>query len=1329
MSTPKVRVAICGGGIGGLCLAVPLSKQAHIQVDVYEAAGRFTEIGAGLMVWARTWRIFELLGLGADFAKIVDSKPDPTVGFNYRRSDRPEGFHWNFVAMPYGCICFHRAHFLNVLVGHLPPGVAHFGKRLVSYERRAAGAIGLMFADGTRAECDVLVGCDGIKSVVRAQMLRSKAVADAQPELLSLIEPKWTGTIAYRGLVPSTDLPTQDGAKHDTLVSPMMYCGQNKHIVAYPISQGHLVNWVAFATEPEKENTYYGPEWVAPATKEEIRECFSDWEPGARTENSTKWGIHRLQPLPFYVADRVVLLGDAAHGMPPHLGAGAGQAIEFQLILQDAFILASVLAAAAPNTIDAAVEAYQQTRLPVANHGPGAPICTTLSRTPSSAYTVNAIRDHRIVVASLFLPSTAVVGTDSPISTPEISLPPPFTIPDVLQQVESAAKIPVRPSLRWQGSHAPAKSVVDDLIKIKSNNPTPAALTPHQEKVNPFSKLMDAVTTRKQQAAHTIRNPRVQQKPASPRSSRPRPSSHGGIEEWHIEHNTHCNGGLKNAIVSMGDKLKNKLWVGAVGTHTDAFTEPLRRAIDKRMRIEKACIPVWIPDAEFESSYDEFCHQVLWPCLHYAIPDAPKTKLFYETASFKQYVAVNQRFADAIIANYQDGDIIWIHDYHLMLLPAMLRVSPKIPAHAPIGFFMHVAFPSSEIFRCLSVRCQLLSGLLAANLIGFQTASYARHFRQTVSRVMAYEALPRGIQVSEGEGDGRRIRFVDVGVFPMGIDVQQLEEKKREPDVAEWVQVLKQRYAGMKILVGRDKLDEIQGVRHKLLAFQAFLEKHPEYEQKVVLIQVALQTRSTDLAGSIADVVMHINSRFSTLTYQPVVFLPTQDLTFSQYLALLTVADAFLVTSLREGMALRTHEFVECQEARHRPLILSEFTGSYSYSGFRSCIAINPWDTRGTASAIYQALTMSDDEALSRWEDLHNHVTTQTGQAFVTSFLSRCLRSRSEQHLQSHEAAPTLDMRRVLPRYKHSSKRLVLLDFEGTLWKRPKSGAPADNEDAGLERALELLRRFAADSRNDVWLLSGLPVAGVLSRIVEEVPYIGIVAENGCFVRPKTAPRRSSARMSSLSARRSGAELTPANTAATLPGGWINMVATFDLRWKSSCIEILNYFTERTPGSFVEERQASIVWRFCAGEASEDSGDRQWALRQAAEAQNHIFDSLGERYGLRIIPDDDSFLVLPNSISRSTAVGAIMHPGGPAQNAPQRGGWMSPDGPGGDGGVANGDLDLVLAVSGDEKLIQRLNELITAETVATGVKATDAKWKLDADKVLETLGVLASAAA
>ncbi|KAF9522515.1 alpha,alpha-trehalose-phosphate synthase [Crepidotus variabilis] len=1035
---------------------------------------------------------------------------------------------------------------------------------------------------------------------------------------------------------------------------------------------------------------------------------------------------------------------------------------------------------------------------------------------------MSSFRNHRIVIASLFLPTTAVLG-DSPPITPELTEEPDVigdeaTIAGVVSRLAAAAAVEptaskslkptLKPSLR-AGGHSrnlslpgllpgPLKSIVEDL-KDKTRLATPAARSPTTEASNPFSKLTrfaaDPVPSpkpthgRKHQTTHpdsqaTPRLRRRQSRSLSRRAASVGPTSpdRGPLPQpWHIEPNPHCNGGLKNAVDSVSHRMKKKVWVGTLGTNTDSFGDELRKDINAKMGAERECLPVWIPDAEFQSCYDEFCHQVLWPCLHYAVPDAPKTKLFYESASYKQYVAVNQRFADRIIENYQEGDIIWVNDYHLLLLPTLLRLSPKIPPNAPIGFFMHVAFPSSEIFRCLSVRKDLLRGMLGADLVGFQTANYARHWRQTVSRIMSYEALPRGIQIPEGDGltveetqagekgsnsvrDGavERGRFVDVGVFPMGIDVHQLSKKKHEPEVAEWVQVLRQRYAGMKLVVGRDKLDEIQGVKHKLTAFESFLVKYPEFQGKIVLIQVALQTTESNeiAAGGVTDIVSRINSKFSTLTYQPVVFLHTQDLTFSQYLALLTVADAFIVTSLREGMALRTHEFVECQEGSYRPLILSEFTGSYSFSGFRSCIAVNPWDTRSTANAIHQALTMSDEEARSRWEDLHNHVTTQTAQAFVTTFLNRCVRANTE-HTSSLEdpsstlssagtAVPLLKPSLLLPRYKHSTKRLILIDFEGTLWKRdltrkglldlqkntdlelrkkeglsPEVALPKEVEDL-----IDVLRRLSDDRKNEVWLMSGLRVKGVLEAVADRVAKVGIVAENGCFLKT-----------------RSVGSFTGENNFA---GEWISMVSNFNLTWKNSCLEILNYFTERTPGSFIEEREASMVWRFWTGE-SMDHPDRQWAQRQAAEAQNHIFDSLGERYGLRIIPGRNSFLVLPNNVSRSSAVGAILHPGGPARSPSHRGHphqvpWMNNSmsdlpvrggsrsfstddsaygslggGSGSGSNIGGHDLDFLLAVSSDEKLLTRLNELDAAETVSTSGKGTDAKWRLSSEETLSVL--------
>jgi len=289
---------------------------------------------------------------------------------------------------------------------------------------------------------------------------------------------------------------------------------------------------------------------------------------------------------------------------------------------------------------------------------------------------------------------------------------------------------------------------------------------------------------------------------------------------------------------------------------------------------------------------------------------------------------------------------------------------------------------------------------------------------------------------------------------------------------------------------------------------------------------------------------------------------------------------------------------------------------------------------------------------------------------------------------------------RLLPKWRHSSKRLVLVDLEGTLWMRDvRSAAAVENghgDEGPPEEVVEVLKGLAEDKRNEVWVLSGLPEKGALERIVERVPMVGVVAENGCFIRPRP-------------------------TKSTPSPAWIDMVVNFNLTWKTLCMEMLNYFTERTPGSFIEEREASIVWRFWTGDPTSDSADRQWAQRQAAEAQNHIFDSLGERYGLRIIPGANSFLVLPNNVSRSTAVGAILHSGGPTQS-PHRtqpltaldGLYADLENGGGSGGVDATDADrFMLAVTADEKLLRRLNEFDNAETCSTSGKGTNAKWKLD----------------
>lgn len=262
-----------------------------------------------------------------------------------------------------------------------------------------------------------------------------------------------------------------------------------------------------------------------------------------------------------------------------------------------------------------------------------------------------------------------------------------------------------------------------------------------------------------------------------------------------------------------------------------------------------------------------------------------------------------------------------------------------------------------------------------------------------------------------------------------------------------------------------------------------------------MLIQVALATSvANEVQGSVTDVIYRINMKFSTLTYQPIIFFHVNEITFSQYLGLLTIADCFIVTSMREGMALRAHEFVECQAERKRPLILSEFTGSYSFSGFRTCLPINPWDIQTTADAIRQSLTMSDEEAAQRWTDLHSHVNTQTAQQFATTFLNRTIRVNYKHHIKGSLSIPRLDVDAVRSRYhglrEQDSKRLILIDLERTLW--PIDTSPSSQTNSVPEEAFSLLEKLVIDERNEVWGLSGLPIKGKLESVAKRLPMLGI---------------------------------------------------------------------------------------------------------------------------------------------------------------------------------------------------------------------------------------------
>lgn len=375
-SGKKFRVAICGAGIGGLTTAVGLSRYPDIQVEIFEAAERLAEVGAGIGLFSRPWEVIQKLGLEEELLRLTELNrtEDPVPAFQYRKSDRPEGVDFYTLVTKGSLLTFHRAEFQTVLLRKIPPSYRiHCSKRLRSYEQQQGGPITLLFEDGTRASCDVLVGADGLKSAVRRSLLGEK-VRRAQSQnnwseaadITALIEPAWSGTNAHRALVPADRLRSRQ-SDHRALTQPMMYLGKNAYIIAYPICQGKVINFVAFTSRHDLENSKFNGPWSCLCDKSEFVSVFRGWEPEVQAlldcvDKSQRWAIHIAKPLDSFVNGNVAILGDAAHASTPHQGAGGGQAVE------DAYILSTVLGHhhTTRETIPHALRIYDHIRRPFA---------------------------------------------------------------------------------------------------------------------------------------------------------------------------------------------------------------------------------------------------------------------------------------------------------------------------------------------------------------------------------------------------------------------------------------------------------------------------------------------------------------------------------------------------------------------------------------------------------------------------------------------------------------------------------------------------------------------------------------------------------------------------------------------------------------------------------------------------------------------------------------------------------------------------------------------------------------------------------------------------
>jgi len=438
------------------------------------------------------------------------------------------------------------------------------------------------------------------------------------------------------------------------------------------------------------------------------------------------------------------------------------------------------------------------------------------------------------------------------------------------------------------------------------------------------------------------------------------------------------SGGLVSGLSGLS-KTTTFQWYGWPGLEVpDAEAGPLV----KRLHDEYGAVPVFIDDELSDRHYNGFSNSILWPLFHYH-----PGEITFDESSWAAYKDVNRLFAKAVAKDVQDGDLIWVHDYHLMLLPEMLREEiGSSKKNVKIGFFLHTPFPSSEIYRILPVREALLLGILHCDLIGFHTYDYARHFLSSCSRILETPTTPNGVEF--------RGKYVTVAAFPIGIDPEKFVEGLEIPSVKERIAVLERKFEGVKLIVGVDRLDYIKGVPQKLHALEVFLTEHPEWIGKVVLVQVAVPSRQDveeyqNLRAVVNELVGRINGKFGTIEFMPIHFLH-QSVSFEELTALYAVSDACLVSSTRDGMNLVSYEYIATQRKRHGVMILSEFTGAAQ--SLNGALIVNPWNTEELAGAIHDAVTMSPEQREINFKKLEKYVFKYTSAWWGESFVSELVR-------------------------------------------------------------------------------------------------------------------------------------------------------------------------------------------------------------------------------------------------------------------------------------------------------------------------------------------------
>ncbi|WOO79740.1 Trehalose-phosphatase [Vanrija pseudolonga] len=659
------------------------------------------------------------------------------------------------------------------------------------------------------------------------------------------------------------------------------------------------------------------------------------------------------------------------------------------------------------------------------------------------------------------------------------------------------------------------------------------------------------------------------------------------------------------------------------------ITNELKRFSDTEVEQEGygklTYVPVFMPQEISKGHYEGYCKTTLWPLFHYLLWLDSTATVPSPDPSWIAYQKANELFAKRVAEVWKPGDLVFVHDYHLQLVPKLIReflgqsahvsfpgpygtqpptsaaqsdsASAKSgdhsrdPSEVMIALFVHTPWPSSEIFRCLPKRNEILEGMLGANLVLFQTYSYSRHFISSCIRVCGYESTTNGVDVNGV--------ITVVSHCPIGIDVKRVAHDRDAPGVRPKMDSLRQLYADKKIIVGREKLDAPKGVYNKLQAFEVFLEKYPDWRNKVVLIQVTTPalSESPKLERMVAELVSHINGTYGSLDFTPVHHYH-QAIERDEYFALLSVADLALITSLRDGMNTTSMEFIICQDKSNKsPLVLSEFMGTSS--SFGEALKINPHDLVGVADAIEKGLSMGEEEKETRHAALYKSVVGHTSHTWAATMVQLLLENVGNEHT-AHQT-PVLDTALMKSKYASAKKRLMLFDYDGTLTpivKVPSAAVPT-------ARTRAAIAALAADPKNVVYLISGRD-GDFLEEHWGMVKHLGFSAEHGSFVKTRE------------------------------DGEWMNMTEALDMSWMSEVEEIFRYYTERTTGSTIELKKASITWHY-------RNADPVFGEFQCKQALDLLESSLAPRRPIEVLVGKKNLEVRPLAINKGEIVRRLIY--------------------------------------------------------------------------------------